>query len=261
MFSSNGRWLATAGGAEYKKDFDKESTVRLWDLVAANPGQASVVLSGHPVRVSSLAFSSDNQQLVSGCIDGTVIVWPVGDALLLDAARRCVGRNMSWDEWQQFLPDKEYRRTFKKLPIHPSVNVKRAQKFLDDALLYVFKNEMEQAKQAFGKSTELAVLTNNASLCSDICREGSIGGFALSVLDAGNRAVQLSPHSYDYRDSRGMALAMTGKLKKAIADFQAFVDNCTRNVSTEDLELRRAWIRALKRNEQPITKAVRALLK
>jgi WD40 repeat protein len=74
-FSPNNRWLVTA---------DRENNALLWDLASPNPATASIVLSGHTMPVTELAFSSNGNWLAtasnafkfrSGDYDPTVRLW------------------------------------------------------------------------------------------------------------------------------------------------------------------------------------------
>jgi WD40 repeat protein len=58
-----GRWVASAG---------EDSTVKVWN---SDTGTLVRNFRGHTGLVSSVAFTSDGQLLVSGSRDGTVKVW------------------------------------------------------------------------------------------------------------------------------------------------------------------------------------------
>jgi WD40 repeat protein len=80
------------------------------------------VLRGHEAAITTLAFSQDNRWLVSGSDEPTVRLWDMSQPLnrfepeqnvdeLIKLACRTAGRNMSDDEWQQFMGGQPYRET------------------------------------------------------------------------------------------------------------------------------------------------------
>ncbi len=74
------------------------------------------------------------------------------------------------------------------------------------------------------------------------------------VLFAGEKAVELEDYNLSYRDTRGIARALTGNITGAIADFQAVLDsNYFNNWKEEKKQQRQRWLAALKRGENPFT--------
>jgi WD40 repeat protein len=69
-FSPDDRWLASASS---------DSTIRLWDLAAANPATDPITLTGHTDRVNTLAFSPDGRWLASGGKDVRLWNLPAAD--------------------------------------------------------------------------------------------------------------------------------------------------------------------------------------
>jgi len=57
-----------------------------------------------------------------------------------------------------------------------------------------------------------------------LCWFGSLWGYAAEVLYACDLAVAKAPEVADFRDSRGVARALTGNRDGAIADFQEYVN-------------------------------------
>lgn len=85
---------------------------------------------------------------------------------------------------------------------------------------------------------------------NNLCWWGSLWGHAADVMDACETAVALEPKNGMFRDSRGLARALTGDIAGAIEDFQAFV-NWTDN---EERRLQRQrWIDALHAGNNPFT--------
>jgi WD40 repeat protein len=95
-----------------------DGTIRLWDL---RSGQ-SIVLASHLVPVVYLAFSSDASQLASvnssalsaesACVlCSAVWLWDLSVKSWVSRACRIANRNLTQDEWQQYLGDIPYHRT------------------------------------------------------------------------------------------------------------------------------------------------------
>ena len=109
-FSPDGRWLV-AGSIDH--------TARVWDMT--NPLAAPGVLAGHGGSVQLVAFSPNGRWLVTVSTDDRIRLWtwPVDD--LIDLACRMAGRNLSLEEWQQYVQNEVYRTTCAQWPTPPSV--------------------------------------------------------------------------------------------------------------------------------------------
>ena len=65
-----------------------------------------------------------------------------------------------------------------------------------------------------------------------------------------------------YRDSRGLARALTGDNPGAVEDFKAFVDWAKKDTGYEELRRKReSWIEALQSGKNPFDKATLEALK
>ncbi len=53
-----------------------DHSVKIWDAAG---GRLLQVLDGHTKQVNSVAVSSDGRSILTGGVDGTIRVWPVGE--------------------------------------------------------------------------------------------------------------------------------------------------------------------------------------
>jgi hypothetical protein len=84
-----------------------------------------------------------------------------------------------------------------------------------------------------------------------LCRFGSLHGQAAEVMKACENAVTLAPRNGEFRDSRGIARALTGNAAGAIEDFQAYINW---NGSDKDGKARRkGWLDNLRAGKNPFT--------
>lgn len=93
-----------------------DGTIWLWDV--EHPYAAPIVLPRqHHAGVSSIAFSPNGQQLVSGSHDGTVRIWNMHAESLANLICERVQRNLTQDEWDRFVDfGIDYLRTCPNLP-------------------------------------------------------------------------------------------------------------------------------------------------
>jgi WD40 repeat protein len=105
-FTSDSRWLVTAS---------VDGSVRLWDTASQNPAVNTVILRGIN-RVWALATSPDGHWLASGTQDGQVRLWPLSITDLSARACATTNRNLTRDEWEQFLGLPEYVKTCEQWP-------------------------------------------------------------------------------------------------------------------------------------------------
>jgi hypothetical protein len=99
-FDPGGRWLATVG---------RDGAARLWPLAHLDLGR--VVLQGHEREVETLAFDGSGRWLATAGNDGIVRLWDLRIESALALACQIAGRNLSDEEWDQYLGDFAYRET------------------------------------------------------------------------------------------------------------------------------------------------------
>jgi hypothetical protein len=99
---------------------------------------------------------------------------------------------------------------------------------------------------------------------NSICWCGSINGKAALLLSACNKAVTRNPdNSGFYRDSRGLARALTGNPQGATEDFQAYIqlpDRTKPDYAAARKAQRQQWINDLRTGEPPSAIFTRELL-
>lgn len=94
-FSKDSRYLA----------LENQGTLRIWDMLTRRETER-----WESQYTTQLAFSPDGKYLLSG--DGrTASVWRWGPAAMIAEACDRLGRNLSAEEWRQFLGDEPYRKT------------------------------------------------------------------------------------------------------------------------------------------------------
>lgn len=121
---------------------------------------------------------------------------------------------------------------------------------------YAFVNDYEQAVAHFQKAIDLE--PEDPDHYNSACWHGSLLGHAQDVLEYCEQAVKFaqSENKGWYRDSRGLARALSGNVKGAIEDFSAFVAWSKVNNYYKDLGVKREqWIADLEDEKDPFDAA------
>ena len=279
-FSPAGRTLASG---------DRNGTIILWDASGRRPRVVGQ-LTDHGGAILSLAFSPDGRTLVSGSHDRTIRLWDVasrrplgprlacspgrgterglppgregagvggegradlplerGPALLADDGLR--GRRPGPPPRRAGEPSGRRRGP----PRRPAFEETCAQDALRRADAAALADEPERARAAFREAVAVAARTGDAWINNEVCWYGSIDGFAGAVLPACERAVQraVGETEWQVRDSRGIALAITGQLARAQEDFEQYATWAEDNELAPLLVKRRRWIEQLKARQSP----------
>ncbi len=106
--SPDNHWLVTGSD---------DATACLWDLTAQDPAAEPIVLRGHEDTIRAVAISPDNHWLITGSDDATARLWTLRLDELVDLACRTVGRNLTHEEWEQYLPWERYHKTCEQWPL------------------------------------------------------------------------------------------------------------------------------------------------
>ncbi len=238
-FTPDGKLLASKG---------QDKTIRLWDTVTSQP--VGLPFPGNSPGGAALSISPDGNSIATVTTDPNVIIWDISLQDWQSLACRLARRNLSGPEWQQFLSDEPYHLTCPNEPVSPS-GVAQISAL---AHLRVNQGRSDEAKTIIQAGLDWILPLKDASANNGLCWFGTLDGFAAEVMPACERAVELAPASQlaGIRDSRGLALALTGKLAEAIPDFQALVDWCKDNgcADTQGSQ-REQWIAVLKSGQNP----------
>ncbi len=273
-FSPDGKSLATAG---------RDGLARTWDVGTGNPLMALALGS----QVNAVSFSPDGRSLVAASSNGQARVFALRREDLLDRICSRVSRNLSVEEWEEWLADMPYTLSCPQLDEAPPGSATAPKDRSNNKLspkaaalvLYVDEASshgspgtslLDEAVQLArdGKIAEsikaLAVIEDkqleaigSAEAWNTLCWHGTLGGHAKEVLSACEKAVtqaarpgsRISPEVA--RDSRGVARAVLGDTTGAIADFTAFLTWCAQSKCGAAGARREAWVRELRRGRNP----------
>lgn len=125
---------------------------------------------------------------------------------------------------------------------------------LDEGVELARQGKIQDALAAYTKtqSGNLKITVSDWQW-NNLCWYGALWGYPADVMPACEKGVALSPENGDYRDSRGVARALTGDFEGAISDFETYVAYTS---SDEFRALRQEWIDALRAGENPLTPEV-----
>lgn len=239
-FSPDGKTLASGSS---------DNSIILWDV--ATHQQLGAPLIGHDDTVFNLAFSPDGKTLASGGRDNFIILWDMDIESWRERACRRANRELTQEEWDQFIGvDIPYHKICPNLPVDPFTLIETG---LSQALLGDIAGGKANFEQALKLSPHLII---SAADWNGLCWSGSTWNHAAQVMDACQQAVELAPDNGDFRDSRGLARALTGDKAGAIEDFTAFVEaHKDDETLRKDVAQRTEWIGELKAGRNPFDEA------
>ena len=280
-FSPDGERIASAS---------KDKTVKLWSL----DGRLLQTFTGHSDSIYGVAFSPDGERIASASKDKTVKLWNLNldsliglgcywlqdylalnpdfkkelticqdKSLLAKAAPDLVAQ--ARDQIREGKPESARESFQGALKLDPSlelnINIEIAPAFITKGVKLVRVGLVKPALAAFLEGQKLDPKVEIlADSWNSLCRFGSLNNSASLVLDACEKAVAKASadDKENFQDSRGMARALTGNIKGAIEDFQAFISWTD---DDEQKAQRQGWIESLRAGKNPFTPEVLEELK
>jgi hypothetical protein len=243
-FSPDSRRLASGG---------IDGSLRIWGM--ADPATDPIVLRGYrgyqgavsmaeipliltlAFRPNNLAFGPNSYELATGGRH-FMLIWRLAPPdELIKLACETAGRNLELKEWQEFLGAEPYQRVC----LNQSMQV-----FVSEGEKLASEGEVKKAMALYDKAQQIdETLEITASSWGNLCRNGSVRGFASDVLDG------------SHHGSRGLARALNGDLSGAIEDFQTYITWAQREGKQpeESIAKHRQWIKVLETGESPFDSA------
>ena len=265
-FSPNNQLLATSNYFFSSDEKFSTSKIKLWNM--NNPDNDPIESFIFEGETTNLIFHPGGDWLVIA--DSSVIQqWPLtGDSdnpnNLIISACNIAGRNLDESEWE--------RHIGKQIPYQKTCPLEFDQERIDkESMISDYDKEliMKGYNLALNGKIKEAVEEYSEAQKSDptleidaidwhfLCWQGSIGGYANEVLSACEKAVELEDYNGEYRNSRGLARALTENFAGAIEDFDFYVKWANdREIEAETIKERERWIDALKEKDNPFNSDV-----
>lgn len=229
-----------------------DGSLLLWDVsTPQSPRSITPLIHDHTVPAWSIAFNSEGSILASGSADRTVRLWDVRVESWRNRACGLINRNLTAQEWKQHLGGNPY---------HATCGLQTPPSYMNNATASAQTTDEETSKAAYEEAVRVVTNGGDMFLTNAVCWYGSIDGFPDTVLPACEKTIEIAnkhnPSLIDfYRDSRGLALALTGQYQEAIEDFRAFVAWAEEGQGLYDIyaEKRSYWISELTAGRDPFT--------
>jgi WD40 repeat protein len=163
----------------------------------------------------------------------------------LARAREALGRNLTLDEWLQTGITEAYRPTFGEHPLDAET-LKRLY------MTVIQRSTGTAADQSVAVLVDRVRALDEADVCNSVAwqlAQASRGSAALSAIAC---AVKYDREDPDYRDTRGVALALVGRTAEAIDDWEYFVNQS--KASADAVAKRQSWIREARAGRNPFAR-------
>lgn len=116
-----------------------------------------------------------------------------------------------------------------------------------DAQNLLKAGDRSQARVYFQKASNASAKSQDSQHLNSLCWNGAKAGFGSEILPSCDHAISLHPKSHAYRDSRGLARALTGDFSGASEDFQYWIDSNEKDPKkAKSLAIRKQMMAAIK---------------
>ena len=255
-FSPDGSMLASAT-TEFNGSTTDMFSVTVWNVASHEPvvhafQEHQDQIADH-YAMNGVLFSPDGKRLAmivsSDPTVGHITLWSINIESWQALACSIADRNFTAAEWIQFENGVPYQKVCPNLPVDESVIFD----YLDQAHNAALIGNIQDATTDYTLATRWAIDSGDADLSNEVCWVGSLDQFAKTVLPACDYAVNLDPKNVDYRDSRGLARALSGDIKGAIADYSFVVQpsNGYGSLNADQIRERKHWLDELKAGHNP----------
>ena len=248
-FSHDGQWLASTS---------TDKILRIWDVSSLR----NVSAIETEEYIGTLLFSPDDSQLAAIQGNEVAIHFTFPQDLIDEACGRLI-RNLSLDEWKQYMPEEPYRATCPNLPGDPAVFLTQAEDSLKtedhEQVASLYKQAAESAMEIEGL-TPIDLLL----LHYHICRSGIFNTYADEVLTSCEQLANPDSFGVSGYIYSGLSYALAGEYEKGITSLSTGLELLNEKIKRdidwdgeakeEDLELSsslESWINDLEIQRNP----------
>jgi len=246
-FSAGGRVLTVlnSGMSTTGKSGTEGDSFTFVDL-SAFPEEDSYVITPVPTGAHSYLDREDLGLILAA--GESVVAIPTDVQGQLRRAANVAGRNLSWNEWVKSGIAVRYRPTFPDVLV--GADVIKAEN--DNFASLAAHQRTAEADQLRRDLLLWTLELDDAESCNDVAWELAKQRDLVDALELSSCALRLVPNDPNYHDSRGLALALSGRREEAIAEFEYFVENA-KGIEryARDISVRRKWIESLRSGGDP----------
>ncbi|MDY6806708.1 MAG: pentapeptide repeat-containing protein [Cyanobacteriota bacterium] len=246
---------ANLSGADLRRADLRDADLRRANLRDANLKGAD--LSGANLSGANLSGANLNAANLSGAnLSGVDLISADLSGAYLSGAYlsgACLS-DLKWNNqtaWSHAIGLHEATQAPEALKQHPEF---AATVVLSRGYSQVTEREVEEAIASYQEAQTInPQLEISARFWNHLCWYGCLSDRAAEVLFAGEKAVELEPDGGDYKDTRGLARALTGDIAGAIEDFQAALDSGLFHGDEVRKQKRQRWLETLQAGVNPFT--------